>query len=298
MGREESVVARRRAANAALKDCIEEVCRHYAPSGSRVGGCWEVGVLRIFLSGPMGGSWMDAATGARGDALDLVAHLGGLDAAGALAETDRFLGAETAGRQTGDADEGQMGLFGPLPESRKRPRRRSGKGRNAGASRRASETGRAPPAGDRTPRPGDGPDSSEDETGPSRSVAKTPGDGGTPSPDPARDAGQSGLADGVSFTAADRQRLRQSAEDSAWIRSHLTIRSRDARAHARAHERARRDVQSCRRRGIAASCLVLAVALPLLGVTAEDRYRVIDRAALLVTALDDYAQTALRTKGG
>ena len=52
--------------------------------------------------------------GARGDALDLVAHLRGLDAAGALAEAERFLGRENTGPEpkAGDADGGQMALFG------------------------------------------------------------------------------------------------------------------------------------------------------------------------------------------
>lgn len=135
---------RRRAANAALRDSIEEVCRHYAPSGARVEDCWEVreagdgAVLRVFLAGPMRGSWTDAATGARGDALDLVARLCGLDAAGALAEAEQFLGrnAVKPEREAEDAGGGQMGLFGALPESRKRkrPARRSGKARNAGPS--------------------------------------------------------------------------------------------------------------------------------------------------------------------
>ena len=136
-GRKETVPdpERRRAANAALKDSMEEVCRHYAPSGARVEDCWEVRgetgavTLRIFLAGPMQGSWTDTATGARGDALDAVAHLRGLDAAGALAEAERFLGRSAAGPEpkAGDAGEGQMALFGPLPEDRgrKRPARRS-----------------------------------------------------------------------------------------------------------------------------------------------------------------------------
>lgn len=68
----------RRAASAALTDSIEKACRRYAPSGSRAGDCWEVrekggGVsLRVFLAGPVQGSWTAAATDARGDALDLV----------------------------------------------------------------------------------------------------------------------------------------------------------------------------------------------------------------------------------
>ena len=303
---------RRRAANSALTSSIEEVCRHYAPSGARVAHCWEVrdsegrDALRVFLAGPMQGSWADAVSGSRGDALDLVARLGGLDAAGALAEAERFLGGNAAGpeRKIGDAGGGQMALFGALPERSERKRRaarRSGKGRNAGASRRAAAQ-QEPQAGDAVPRPGDeaaagsqsSPDAPEPEDGkagpapanPAQDAGPGPGGSGQPAPGP----------DGVGFTADDRQLLRKSAEDAAWTRSHLTVRSLDARAHDRA--KARKDGHGRRRRGtrvIAASCWTLAVALPLLGVVAEDRYGVIDRTALLVASLDDYARTALRT---
>ena len=312
---------RRRAANAALTDSIEEICRHYASSGAHVDGCWEVRSagdrlsLRVFLTGPMQGSWTDAATGARGDALDLVARLGGLDAVGALTEAERFLGRDEAGpkRKSGDAGGGQMALFGTLPESgaRKRPVRRSGKGRKAGASRRAATTRQEPQVGDAAPPSGDEPADADEAGAGSQSSpdAGAPEDGKeTPTPaDPRQDAGpgpgESGppasAPDGAGFTADDRQRLRKSAEDAAWTRSHLTVRRLDSRAHDRA--KARKDGHDRRRRGtraIAASCGVLAVALPLLGVAVEERYGVMDRAALLVASLDDYARTALRTDEG
>ena len=269
-GRKESVPdpERRRAANAALKDSIEEVCRHYAPSGSRVADCWEVRgetgavSLRVFLAGSMQGWWTEAGTSGRGDVLDLVAHLSGLDAAGALAEAERFLGRENAEPEpeAGDAGGGQMALFGPLPEDRgrKRPARRSGKRRKAGASRRAAKTEREPPAGGAASRPGDEPTGAGDAAdGPQVSPEEAaPEDGKKqpPPPDPAPDAGtgsdKSGTPapdpDGVSFSADDRQRIRKSAEDSAWIRKHLTVRSLDAGAHERA--KARREGHGRRRR--------------------------------------------------
>ena len=79
----------------------------------------------------------------------------------------------------------------------------------------------------------------------------------------------------------------------------MTVRERDVEAHERA--KARKDGHDRRRRGtrtIAASCGVLAVALPLLGVAAEERYGVMDRAALLVASLDDYARTAWQPDEG
>lgn len=310
-GRRESVpdAERRRAASAALKDSIEEVCRHYAPSGSRVEDCWEVRgetgavTLRVFLAGRMRGWWTEAATDARGDALDLVAHLSGLDAAGALAEAERFLGREEAepGRNAGDAGDGQMGLFGPLPESggRKRPARQSGKGRKAGASRQAG-TPHEPPAGGAASRPGGESESPEDETGRSRSAAEArapedgkaepgptnpaqrvgpgPGEPEPPAPDPA----------GVWFSAEDRQRLRKSAEDTAWIRSHLTVRSLDARAHERAKARKSEQGRRRRRTGLkAAVILALAVFGPVLGVMGEYRYGVVDFASVLGAELPE-----------
>ncbi len=108
---------RRGAANVALRDSIEEACRHYAPSGARVEDCWEVCdaggrvALRVFLAGPKQGSWTEAATGERGDTLDLVVLLRGLDAAGALAEAERFLSRNAADpeRKSENAGGGQMG---------------------------------------------------------------------------------------------------------------------------------------------------------------------------------------------
>ena len=300
---------RRRAANAALTNSIEELCRHYAPSGSRVEDCWEVRgetgavTLRVFLAGPMQGSWTDAATGGRGDALDLVAHLCSLDAAGALAEAERFPGHNAAGPEpkAEDAGGGQMALFGALPESgrRKRPARRSGKGRKAGASRRAAETEGKPPVGGTAPRPGGEPAGAGVETGHSRNAAAVaPEDGKAESgpTDPAQDAGRgSGKSgtpapdpDGVVFSADDRQRIRKTAEDVAWLRSRQTVRSLDARAHERA--KARRDEQGRRRRrsGLkAAVILALAVFGPVLGVMGEYRYGVVDFASVLGAELPE-----------
>ena len=302
----------RRTANAALTGIIEEVCRHYAPSGARVEDCWEVGdagdgvALRVFLTGPMQGSWTEAATGARGDALDLVARLGGLDAAGALAEAERFLGrnASEPDRNAGDAGGGQMALFGPLPESggRKRPARRSGKGRSARASRRASAR-QEPQAGDAVPPSGDEPADTDEAAAGSQSSpdAGAPEDGKAgPAPtDPGQDAGpgpgESGppasAPDGVSFSAEDRQRIRKTAEDAAWTRSHLTVRSLDARVHERAKARKEKHGRRRLRSGLkAAAMLAFAVFGPALGAMGEYRYGVVDMASVLGAELDEDAR--------
>lgn len=300
-GREETVpdTERRRATSAALKDSIEEVCRHYAPSGARVEDCWEVRgetgavTLRVFLAGPMQGSWTDAATGARGDALDLVAHLHGLDAAGTLAEAKRFLGgsAPEPDRKAGDAGDGQMGLFGPLPESggRKRPARRSGKARKAGASRRAAETEREPPAGGAASRPGAGPAGAGDAADGPQAFPETParGDGRTePAQDSGTGSGRSGPPapdpDGVWFTAEDRQRIRKTAEDVAWLRSRHTVQSLDARAHERAKARRERHGRQWRRAGLkAAGIVALAAFVSVLSAMGEYRYGIVNFASVL-----------------
>ena len=299
-GRKETVpdAERRRATSAALKDSIEEVCWHYAPSGSRVENCWEVRggtgavTLRVFLAGPMQGSWTDTATGARGDALDLVAHLRSLDAAGALAEAERFLDRNAPGPEpkAGDAGGGQMALFGALPEDRgrKRPARRSARRRKAGASRQAEEEeGREQPAGGE-------PESCGAATGGSPASPETPAprDGRTEPapPDSAQDArtgsGKSGPPaadpDGVGFTADDRQRLRKSAEDSAWIRKHLTVRSLDAGAHERTKARREGHGRRWRRSGLkAAGIVALAAFVSVLSAMAEYRYGVVNFASVL-----------------
>lgn len=311
---------RRRAANAALTEIIEEVCRHYAPSGARVEDCWEAGeaegraALRVFLTGPMQGSWTDAATGARGDALDLVAWLGGLDAAGALAEAERFLDRNAAEPEpkAGDAGGGQMGLFGALPESRGRKRRarRSDKARNAGPSRRTAASQHEPPAGDPAPRPGEDPAGSDDAAdGSSQASADAPeGRKEAPPPsEPAQDAGPdrhgSGPPapppDGAGFTADDRQRLRKAAEDAAWLRSRQTIRSLDAGAHGRARERREQHGRRWRRTGLwAAGVLALAVFGPILGVMGEYRYGVVDMASVLGAELPEDARIPPGGDGG
>ena len=304
-GRKETVPdpERRRAASAALTDSMEEVCRHYAPSGPRAGDCWEVredggGVsLGVFLAGAVQGWWTDAATDARGDALDLVARLRGLDAAGALAEAERFLGRNAAGPEpkAGDAGEGQMALFQTLPESggRKRPARRFARCRKPDTSRRAAMP-HEPSADAVSSRPGGEPESAGDETGQSRRAAeaRAPGDGKkepTP-PDTAQGAGPGPAGSrhpvsdpgGVSFTAEDRQRIRKMAEDVAWLRSRQTVRSLDARAHERA--KARKDERHRRwhRSGLkAAGIVALAVSGLLVGVMGEYRYGVMNFASVL-----------------
>jgi len=295
---------RRRAANAALTDSMEEVCRHYAPSGARVEDCWEVRdagdrvALRVFLAGPMQGSWTEPATGARGDALDLVARLGGLDAAGALAEAERFLGRDEAGpdRNAGDAGGGQMALFGPLPENggRKRPARRSRKGRNSGVSRRAAAAQQEPPAGDAIPPSGDEPADADEAGAGSQSSpdAGAPEDGKeTPAPaDSGQDAG---------FTADDRQLLRRSAEDAAWTRSHMTVRSLDARAHERAKARGEKHDRGWLRSGLrAAAILALAAFVSVLSAMGEYRYGVVNMASLLGAELDEDARIPPGNYGG
>ncbi|MCY4502182.1 MAG: hypothetical protein OXE57_11545 [Alphaproteobacteria bacterium] len=312
---------RRRTANAALTGIIEEVCRHFAPSGARVEDCWEVreagdGVsLRVFLTGPMQGSWTEAATGDRGDALDLVARLGGLDAAGALAEAERFLGRDEAGpdRNAGDAGGGQMALFGPLPESggRKRPARRSRKGRNSGVSRRAAAAQQEPPAGDAIPPSGDEPaDADEAGGGPQSSAdAGAPEDGKeTPAPadsgqDAGTGAGGSGLPAsgpaGAGFTADDRQLLRRTAEDAAWTRSHMTVRSLDARAHERAKARGEKHGRGWLRSGLrAAAVLALAVLGPALGVMGESRFGIEELVSAYGAELDENARILPDGDGG
>ena len=278
---------RRRAANAALGDSMEEVCRHYAPSGARVEDCWEVreagdgAVLRVFLAGPMRGSWTDAATGARGDALDLVARLCGLDAAGALAEAERFPGRTAAGPEAEDGGGGgQMGLFGALPESggRKRPSRRSGKARNAAPHE--------PLSGDPAPRPGDDPEGAGDAADGSQESPDAPAPENRKEPSTPANS-----ADGAGFTAEDRQRLRKAAEDAAWLRSRQTIRSLDAEAQARSRARRERHGRRWRRTGLkAAGVLLLAVFGPILGVMGEYRYGVVDMASVLGAELPEDAR--------
>ena len=277
---------RRRAANAALTDFIEELCGHYVPAGARVEDCWEVRdgegrvALRVFLAGPMQGSWTDAVTGKRGDALDLVAHLRRLDAAGALAEAEAFL---SLGADEPDADGAagieQMALFDPLPEARERRRRgkRSSTVRKAGDPGRPERTGGEPAAGVDASRNPAGPGAADNPAGRPAPSASGSGPGHPPEtqaaatvrgPDvPASDA------DGVAFTAEDRQRLRKTAEDVAWIRSRQTVRSLDAEAHARARARREQQGRRWRRSGLkAAGIVALAVFGPILGVMVESRY--------------------------
>ena len=94
-----SDLARRLAENA------EAVCRHYLSNGRRAGGYWLAGdvqnspgrSLYVRLRGPAvgrgaPGKWTDAATGERGDLLDLIAATQRLYGGNALDEARRFLG--------------------------------------------------------------------------------------------------------------------------------------------------------------------------------------------------------------
>src|SRR5687768_11624176 len=83
----------------------EALCRHYLPAGRREGRYWIVGdpsgapgrSLYVRLKGPergrgAAGKWTDAATGAHGDLLDLLAlNCGHLRLADTLEEARRFL---------------------------------------------------------------------------------------------------------------------------------------------------------------------------------------------------------------
>ena len=88
-----TAIARQLAARA------EAVCRRYLPAGRRAGGYWIVGDVRgtpgrslyVRLAGPRAGKWTDAATGAHGDLLDLIAMGRGLDLHAALAEARQCL---------------------------------------------------------------------------------------------------------------------------------------------------------------------------------------------------------------
>ena len=206
-----------------------------------------------------------------------------------------------------------MALFGTLPEGRerKRPVRRSGRGRNAGASRRTPAAQQESPVEDAVPPSGDEPagadeaaagsQSSPDAFAPEdRKVAPTPAD-------PAHGAGTdhhgSGhLAtdpDGVAFTAEDRQHLRRTAEDTAWIRSRLTVRSLDAEAHARA--KARRDGHDRRwqRFGLkAAGYVAVAMIGQVLGVAVEHRYGVTELVAAYGAELAEDARILPGGDGG
>ena len=94
-----SDLARRLAENA------EAVCRHYLSNGRRAGGYWLAGDIQnspgrslyVRLRGPTAGrgaagKWIDAATGERGDLLDLIAATQRLHGGNALDEARRFLG--------------------------------------------------------------------------------------------------------------------------------------------------------------------------------------------------------------
>lgn len=78
-------LTRHRSIVAGVARCLaqhaEMVCRHYLCNGRRTGRYWQVGdvfntpgqSLYVHLSGSRAGKWYDAATGERGDLLDLIA---------------------------------------------------------------------------------------------------------------------------------------------------------------------------------------------------------------------------------
>jgi phage/plasmid primase-like uncharacterized protein len=88
-----------------LAENVEAVCKHYLSNGRRTGNYWIVGdvnnhagrSLFVRLKGPLSGKgargkWTDAASGERGDLLDLIAVREGYESIGrALDEARRFL---------------------------------------------------------------------------------------------------------------------------------------------------------------------------------------------------------------
>ena len=93
----------------ALAERAEAVCRHYLPQGKRYGRYWLVGNVQgergdslfVRLEPPGApGFWRDAATGERGDLVELLRRQRG-DArmGGAMAEAARFLGGAPAPAQ-------------------------------------------------------------------------------------------------------------------------------------------------------------------------------------------------------
>jgi phage/plasmid primase-like uncharacterized protein len=83
-----------------LAGSAEAVCRYYLPNGRRQGHYWFVGdvqgtkgkSLYVHLSGDACGRWTDAATGERGDLLDLIKlNQGHQHLRDTLAEARRFL---------------------------------------------------------------------------------------------------------------------------------------------------------------------------------------------------------------
>ncbi len=83
-----------------LAQDAELVCRQYLSAGVRAGNYWIVGdvanskgrSLYVHLTGPRTGKWTDAATGQRGDLLDLVRETCGLiDFRDVAEEAQRFL---------------------------------------------------------------------------------------------------------------------------------------------------------------------------------------------------------------
>ena len=83
-----------------LAERIEPLCRELLPNGRRGGAEWRCGSvngepgqsLGVHLVGAKAGNWADFAGDERGDALDLVKHVHGLDTTGAIKWAKAWLG--------------------------------------------------------------------------------------------------------------------------------------------------------------------------------------------------------------
>ena len=112
--------------------------------------------------------------------------------------------------------------------------------------------------------------------------------------DPGKSGPPASVPDGVGFTADDRQRLRKTAEDIAWIRSHLTVRSLDAAVHTRSRVRKERHGRRWRREVLqVVNVLALAAVWLVLGVAAENRYGVAELVAAYGAELPEDAAVLL-----
>lgn len=93
--------------SAMLAGRIEDLCRHLLPAGKREGNEWRVGdvngnpgqSLAVHLSGEKAGLWADFAGDRRGDALDLVQNVLGIDAPEAVAWACDWLGVDRSGHR-------------------------------------------------------------------------------------------------------------------------------------------------------------------------------------------------------
>ena len=100
--------------SAALAARAEEICRTWLPNGRRAGNYWQAGSvagergqsLYVHLAGGRRGKWTDAATGEKGDLLDLIrAASGHARMVDAMDEARAFLGGNpAAAREIGSAE--------------------------------------------------------------------------------------------------------------------------------------------------------------------------------------------------